>query len=98
MGEALQDARIKKRVFSKGELMAKALRQKEDGDSMLKTLWQLGSLLIGRLNRLDQHLREGLEGQFDHYASLMEKRLLSLALRVAVFFLSALLMGLGFLF
>lgn len=78
--------------------MAKALPRREIGHSLLKTLWQMGALIINGATPLVHQLREGLDGQLDHYARLIEKRLVILAVRGSAFFLSVLFIGFGVLF
>src|SRR5579859_3239832 len=78
--------------------MAKTLPSKEDGHSLLKTLWEIGTVLISGVKPLIHQLREGLEGQLDHYVGLLEKRMVVLALQGFALFSSLILIGLGLLF
>jgi hypothetical protein len=78
--------------------MAKAAGRKEVGPSLFKNLWQMGALVLSGATPLVHQLREGFDGKLDHYARLLEKRLVVLAVRGFAMFLSLFSIGLGFLF
>jgi len=77
--------------------MKKSSSTIKKGASLLKSLLELGGLLITGAAPILRHLGEGLDGKLDHYAGITEKRLIALALRGSGVFLSALLVVAGVL-
>ena len=78
--------------------MAKVTHEKESGYPFLKTLFNMATTLIGGVKPLVEQIQEKLDGQLDHYAQIVEKRLIVLALRGSAFLMSLLFIGVGFLF
>ena len=58
----------------------------------------MATTLIGGVKPLVDQLQEDLEKRLDHYAKVIEKRLLILTLRGCALFMSFAYLGLGFLF
>jgi hypothetical protein len=78
--------------------MAKTSDSKNSEPSFLKTLWHMASTLVGGVKPLVDQLQEDLEKRLDHYAKVIEKRLMVLTLRGCALFMSFAYMGMGFLF
>jgi hypothetical protein len=78
--------------------MAKASSHKSGSHSLLKTLWNTASVLISGTRPLIHQLLDGLDGQLDHYARIIEKRLVILALLGFMLFLSVFFIWFGLLF
>ena len=78
--------------------MAKITSRKNTGHSLLGTLWKTASLFISGTKPLIHQLREGLDGQLDHYARIIEKRLIILVLLGFMLFLSVFFIWFGLLF
>ncbi len=70
---------------------------KEPGLPLLKTLGQMGSVLIKGAKPWVHQLQLALDGQLDHYARHIEQRLIILGILGFTFFLSVLLLGSGLL-
>jgi hypothetical protein len=78
--------------------VAKTARGKETDHPLLNFLSKTISLLSSGVKPWIHHLREGLDGQLDHYAQIIEKRLVVLGLFGVILFLSILFIWFGFLF
>lgn len=78
--------------------MAKTVYEKEVVPSFVKTLWQMASMLVGGVKPLVDKLQDDLEKRLDHYARIIEKRLMLLTLRSCALFTSFAFFGMGFLF
>ena len=78
--------------------MAKMTSRRNTGHSLLRTLWDTASLFIGGTKPLIHQLGEAFDGQLDHYARIIEKRLVILALLGFMLFLSVFFIWFGFLF
>ncbi len=75
--------------------MAKVQKPKS---SLLHHLWQIVTDIAGGVKPFVLQIEEGLELKFDHYARLIEKRVMVLALRGSALFMTLAFFGIGFLF
>jgi len=78
--------------------MAKNMDSEKSEPTFLKTLWHMAATLVGGVKPIVDQLREDLEKRLDHYAKVIEKRLMVLTLRGCAIFMSFAYFGLGFLF
>jgi hypothetical protein len=78
--------------------MAKAVEAKKTGRSFLKTLWQVAAAFLGEVKPMVHQLQEDLEKRLDHYAKIIEMKLMVLILRGSTLFISVLFVGFGLLF
>jgi hypothetical protein len=78
--------------------MAKTVESKKSDPSFLKALWHMASTLIGGVKPLVDQLQEDMEKRLEHYARVIEKRLMVLTFRSCALFMSFAYLGLGFLF
>jgi hypothetical protein len=78
--------------------MAKVVDAKNSGPSFLKTLWQITAAFLGNVKPLFHQLQGDLEKLLDHYAKVIEKRLLVLVFQGSTLFISVLFIGFGLLF
>jgi hypothetical protein len=84
--------------LSKENEMAKAVDEKTPSQPFLKTLWQIAAAFLGNVKPLFHQLQGDLEKRLDHYAQVIEKRLMVLVFRGATLFISVLFVGFGLLF
>ncbi|HXL72856.1 MAG TPA: hypothetical protein VN963_04450 [bacterium] len=78
--------------------MAKTVSSKKSNPSFLKTLWHMAATLVGGVQPMVNQLQEDLEKRLDHYAKVIEKRLMILTLRGCALFMTFAYFGTGFLF
>jgi hypothetical protein len=78
--------------------MTKVSKLPKPKSSWLSHLWQIATDIIGGLKPFVLHIEEGLELRFDHYARLIEKRVMVLTLRGSALFMTLAFFGIGFLF
>jgi hypothetical protein len=66
--------------------------------SLLLHLWEIVTSIAGGVKPFVLQIEEGLELRFDHYARLIEKRMMVLTLRGSALFMTLAFFGIGFLF
>jgi hypothetical protein len=78
--------------------MAKTVDSEKSDPPFLKTLWHVATTVVGGVKPLVDQLQEDVEKRLDHYAKVIEKRLMALTLRSCALFTSFAFFGMGFFF